>query len=129
MKINLPEVDWQRHEWTIPSQIAKIMEEAGEVAEAIANKDDINTIREALDTAQTCFTLIDMVLSKSASVDKAWLWQQLLSKSVSVNKAWLWQRLLSNTVSVDKAWLWQQLLTQHEAKLRDKGYLKTPGVK
>ena len=92
MKINLPEIDWQRHEWTIPSQIAKIMEEAGEVAEAIANKDDINTIREALDTAQTCFTLIDMVLSKSASVDKAWLWQQLL--------------------------------TQHEAKLRDKGYLK-----
>ena len=78
MKIYLPEVDWQRHEWTIPSQIAKIMEEAGEVAEAIANKDDINTIKEELDTAQTCFTLIDMVLQKQPELHRNWLWKNIL---------------------------------------------------
>jgi NTP pyrophosphatase (non-canonical NTP hydrolase) len=65
VKINLPEVDWQRHEWTIPGQIKKVLEEAGEVAEAIANQDDINIIKEALDTAQTCFTLISMVQARS----------------------------------------------------------------
>lgn len=37
-------------------------EEAGEVAEAVATDDPINTIKEALDTMQTCATLINMVL-------------------------------------------------------------------
>lgn len=61
MKINLPEVDWQSHNWTIPGQLKKIFEEAGEVAEAVALNDPVNTIREALDTMQTCATLINMV--------------------------------------------------------------------
>jgi phosphoribosyl-ATP pyrophosphohydrolase len=89
---NLPEVDWRRHGWTIPGQIKKILEEAGEVAEAIANQDDINTIREALDTAQTCFTLISMVMERN------------------------YDRYGDG--------LWEVLLAQHEAKLRNKGYLK-----
>lgn len=61
MILALPEVDWQRHRWTIPGQIKKIFEEAGEVAEAVAREDPVNTIREALDTIQTCVTLINMV--------------------------------------------------------------------
>jgi len=61
MNINLPEVDWQSHNWTIPGQVKKIGEEYSEVAEAVALADPINTIREALDTMQTCATLISMV--------------------------------------------------------------------
>jgi len=64
MKINLPEVDWQSHNWTIPGQIKKILEEAGEVAEAVALEDPVNTVREALDTMQTCATLISMVAAE-----------------------------------------------------------------
>jgi NTP pyrophosphatase (non-canonical NTP hydrolase) len=61
MDINLPEVNWQSHNWTIPGQLKKLFEEAGEVAEAVALSDPVNTIREALDTMQTCATLISMV--------------------------------------------------------------------
>ena len=60
MKINLPDITIQP-DWTIPGQIKKILEEAGEVAEAIAEEDPVSTIREALDTMQTCATLINMV--------------------------------------------------------------------
>ena len=61
MKIDLPEVDWQSHNWTIPGQVKKIGEEYSEIAEAVALADPVNTIREALDTMQTCATLISMV--------------------------------------------------------------------
>ena len=61
MEIDLPEIDWQSHNWTIPGQIKKILEEAGEVAEAVALEDPVNTVREALDAMQTCATLISMV--------------------------------------------------------------------
>lgn len=60
MKIDLPNITIQE-DWTIPGQIKKILEEAGEVAEAVAKEDPVNTIREALDTMQTCATLINMV--------------------------------------------------------------------
>ncbi len=60
MKIDLPDITIQP-DWTIPGQIKKVLEEAGEVAEAIAEADPVNTIREALDTMQTCATLINMV--------------------------------------------------------------------
>lgn len=60
MKINLPDITIQST-WTIPGQLKKIFEEAGEVAEAVALDDPVNTIREALDTMQTCATLISMV--------------------------------------------------------------------
>lgn len=62
MKIDLPEVDWQSHNWTIPGQVKKIGEEYSEIAEAVALADPVNTIKEALDTMQTCATLINMVL-------------------------------------------------------------------
>jgi len=61
VKIDLPDIVIQ-DKWTIPGQIKKILEEAGEVAEAIGEDDPVNTIREALDTMQTCATLINMVL-------------------------------------------------------------------
>ena len=60
MIINLPDIDI-KPEWTIPGQLKKLFEEAGEVAEAVARDEPIETIREALDTMQTCATLIDMV--------------------------------------------------------------------
>lgn len=60
MKIDLPDIVIQP-DWNIPGQIKKVLEEAGEVAEAIAEVDPVNTIREALDTMQTCATLISMV--------------------------------------------------------------------
>lgn len=63
MRINLPDIRIQP-DWTIPSQIKKIGEEFGEVAEAVALNDPVNTIREALDTMQTCATLINMVQVK-----------------------------------------------------------------
>ncbi len=61
MKINLPDITIQP-DWTIPGQVKKIGEEYSEVAEAVAIADPVNTIREALDTMQTCATLINMVL-------------------------------------------------------------------
>lgn len=60
MKINLPDITIQPG-WTIPGQLKKLFEEAGEVAEAIAEVDPVATIREALDIMQTCATLINMV--------------------------------------------------------------------
>ncbi len=60
MKIDLPDIEI-KPEWTIPGQLKKLFEEAGEVAEAVAEVDPVNTIREALDTMQTCATLISMV--------------------------------------------------------------------
>ena len=60
MRINLPDIVIQPG-WTIPSQVKKIGEEYGEVAEAVALDDPVRTIKEALDTMQTCATLINMV--------------------------------------------------------------------
>ena len=62
--ISLPNVDWKSHNWTIPGQVKKIGEEYSEVAEAVAMQDPENIIREALDTMQTCWTLISMVRSE-----------------------------------------------------------------
>lgn len=61
MNLNLPDVDWRSRKMTLPGQLKKLFEEAGEVAEAVAKDDPVNTIKEALDTIQTCMTLIDMV--------------------------------------------------------------------
>lgn len=63
MKINLPDIEIQP-DWTIPSQVKKIGEEYGEVAEAVALSNPVATIREALDVMQTCATLINMVLAE-----------------------------------------------------------------
>lgn len=60
MIINLPDITIQP-DWTVPGQLKKLFEEAGEVAEAVAKEDPVNTIREALDAMQTCATLINMV--------------------------------------------------------------------
>ena len=63
MNIILPDIEIQS-DWTIPGQIKKVLEEAGEVAEAVALADPVNTIREAMDTMQTCATLINMVTAE-----------------------------------------------------------------
>ena len=61
MNIDLPEIDWDRLNWSAASQLKKIAEEFGEVAEAVALQDPANVIRESLDTIQTCWTLISMI--------------------------------------------------------------------
>jgi len=86
MKIDLPDIDIQPS-WTEASQLKKIFEEAGEVAEAVALSDPVNTIKELLDTMQTCKTLIAMTV-------KEYSWD--------INK----------------------FITQHNEKLKTKGYLK-----
>ncbi len=60
MNIDLPDITVQS-EWTEASQLKKIAEEFGEVCEALMQGDPINTVKEALDTMQTCKTLISMV--------------------------------------------------------------------
>lgn len=72
----LPDVDWQSHGWTIPGQIKKVFEEAGEVAEAIAERRPVEIIREALDTVQTCKTLISLVLAENPGIDMHELLEQ-----------------------------------------------------
>jgi phosphoribosyl-ATP pyrophosphohydrolase len=62
--IFLPDINWKSYDWTIPGQVKKIGEEYSEVAEAVAMQDPDNIIREALDTMQTCWTLISMVKSE-----------------------------------------------------------------
>ena len=63
MDLHLPDITIQE-KWTIPGQVKKIGEEYSEVAEAVALADPINAIREALDTAQTCCTLINMIIAE-----------------------------------------------------------------
>lgn len=63
MKIDLPEVNWINKNWTIPGQLKKIFEEAGEAAEVIAENDPKNAVKELLDTMQSCKTAITMILA------------------------------------------------------------------
>jgi|GEM_PF-1241725 len=92
--MNLPDVDWKSKNWTIPGQIKKVLEEAGEVAEAIANRDWLEVVKESLDTMQTCKTLISMVLEQNLHDDE------------------------NDYIFID------ELLQQHAEKLAMKGYLK-----
>jgi len=68
--LGLPDVAWQNFpDWTIASQVKKIHEEAGEVAEAIINGDWVAAGQEALDTIQTCKTLLSMLADKGLEVE------------------------------------------------------------
>ncbi len=60
MKINLPDIVIQPG-WTIPGQVKKIGEEYSEVAEAVAQNNPVQIIRESLDAMQTYNTLIHIV--------------------------------------------------------------------
>lgn len=64
MNLRLPNVAWHGKGWTIPGQLKKLFEEAGEVAEAVALGDPVNTVREGLDTIQSTMTLIDMTVAE-----------------------------------------------------------------
>ena len=50
-------------------QLAKIGEEYGEVAEAVAKGDLESAAREALDVIQTCCTMLDMIVYFDDEVD------------------------------------------------------------
>jgi len=64
MKLFFPDVDWQSHKWTSAGQVKKILEEASEVAEALATGDLVNAIRETLDTIQTGHTMLNILQSE-----------------------------------------------------------------
>lgn len=93
MELFLPDVNWQSHKWTKIGQIKKIGEESYEVAEAIANGDLINAVRETLDTIQTGYTMLSMLMAE-------------------------WQKEYHSPCPLSR------FLTEHEAKLKRKGYLK-----
>lgn len=61
----LPEINYRRLGWTLTKQLAKIGEEYGEVCQAVAEGDPVNTIREALDVIQTMDTLIRMTMAET----------------------------------------------------------------
>lgn len=70
MDIKLPTLTIQP-DWTDKSQLEKIKEEFAEVCEAVANNDPINTVREALDLAQTAKTLIEITAAEyRLNIDK-----------------------------------------------------------
>ena len=51
MNITLPEIDWRTQNWTPAQQLRKVAEEMGEVAQAVAENNPIQVIRESLDAA------------------------------------------------------------------------------
>lgn len=64
MNIILPEIDWRSQNWTPANQLRKIAEEYGEVAEAVAQANPVQVIRESLDAMQTYNTLIHIVAAE-----------------------------------------------------------------
>jgi NTP pyrophosphatase (non-canonical NTP hydrolase) len=61
MNITLPEIDWRSQNWTSAQQLRKVAEEMGEVAQAVAENNPIQVIRESLDAMQTYSTLVHIV--------------------------------------------------------------------
>ncbi len=71
MNITLPEIDWRSQNWTPAQQLRKVAEEMGEVAQAVAENNPIQVIRESLDAMQTYSTLIHIIAAEYAiSIDK-----------------------------------------------------------
>ena len=71
MNITLPEIDWRSQNWTPAQQLRKVVEEMGEVAQAVAEDNPIQVIRESLDAMQTYSTLIHVIAAEYAiSIDK-----------------------------------------------------------
>jgi len=64
MNITLPEIDWRSQNWTSAQQLRKVAEEMGEVAQAVAENNPIQVIRESLDAMQTFSTLIHIVAAE-----------------------------------------------------------------
>lgn len=64
MRYDLPDVDWQTKNWTIPEQIKKIGEEYSEIAEALVLNQPGKVIAETLDVMQTCDTMLSMIMAK-----------------------------------------------------------------
>lgn len=93
MELFLPDVNWQSQKWTSAGQVKKILEEASEVAEALATGDLVNAMRETLDTIQTGFTMLNILQAE---------WQEEYGSPCPIGR----------------------FLTEHEAKLKRKGYLK-----
>jgi len=69
--INLPRLDIEGHEWTMQGQVLKMLEELGEVSQAI-NKDHnySTTTAETFDFIMTGVTLLYMLEAQWVDVNK-----------------------------------------------------------
>jgi NTP pyrophosphatase (non-canonical NTP hydrolase) len=68
--IKLPRLDIEGHEWTMEGQVLKMLEELGEVSQALNKEQDLEkTAAEALDFIMTGVTLLNMLESKGVDVN------------------------------------------------------------
>ena len=69
--INLPVIKYKELGLTAAYQLRKIAEEYGEVAEAVAQENPVQVIRESLDSMQTFWTLINIIANDyGINIDK-----------------------------------------------------------
>jgi len=68
--IGLPKVNI-KPEWTIEGQILKMVEEIGEVSQAVVKKGDLREAgKETIDVAQTAVTLLAMLEKQGVDIDQ-----------------------------------------------------------
>jgi len=105
MNITLPEIDWRSQNWTSAQQLRKMAEEMGEVAQAVAENNPIQVIRESLDAMQTYSTLIHIIAAEyNICIDK------LLKEHVEklIQKGYMMPPLTDPA-----AWLKEQGITEY----------------
>lgn len=68
--INMPRLDIEGHEWTMQGQVLKMLEELGEVSQALIKDQDLTkTAAETLDFIMTGVTLLNMLESRGIDVN------------------------------------------------------------
>lgn len=69
--INLPRLDIEGHEWTMDGQVLKMLEELGEVSQALNKDHDYSTTTaETFDFIMTGVTLLYMLEAQGVDVNK-----------------------------------------------------------
>ncbi|HBK53257.1 MAG TPA: hypothetical protein DDZ44_04900 [Syntrophomonas wolfei] len=69
--INLPRLDIECHEWTMQGQVLKMLEELGEVSQALNKDHDLNkTAAETFDLIMTGITMLYMLEAKGVDVQQ-----------------------------------------------------------
>lgn len=68
--IDLPCLDIERHHWTMEGQVLKMLEELGEVSQALNKHKDLDrTAAETLDFIMTGVTLLNMLEFNGVDID------------------------------------------------------------
>ena len=69
--VNLPRLDIEGHEWTMQGQVLKMLEELGEVSQALNKDHDYSTTTaETFDFIMTGVTLLYMLETRGVDVNK-----------------------------------------------------------